>query len=285
MSAHSSGGLVSAPVCVRDISNPVDIIPRYFIFASESLKNGIDEAFVRQKAEQYNKNVILGVDLHDDQFDLLVNLAKSLELKLHFYLEGPGGTTGSSGWYKDEKERIDVAARNQGIQIKWKKSGSRWWPAKNDKGYLQWRDFGWKEHTKSEIEKLSLEGAYSVEIDNLYNDINGDTVENTIHLVSTFESWNKSLDRKVKIVLKNLNGPTLEALAGAVESGLIQRSTLADFHLAEFETGERIEQLESSKKMAIQTIFTGDDATATDNYRIPTSPEDRGIYSVCPHLL
>lgn len=268
--------------CKRNILDTADKIPKYFLFASDSTGNGINKKLIDDLFLRYGSDVLVGADTSDENFSDILAAAKLHGMKRHVYLEGPGGTTGSSGWYDDEKNRIDSAAKQQGITIGWRKSGSRWWPKNGDKGYLAWRKTGWQNHTKAQIDEFRADGIYSVEIDNLYNDFSGDGPENIINLLTMFETWNSEQSNKVKLVLKNLNEEKWQVVLAAIREQKINRATLADFHLAEYDTGDRNLQFSLAKEIAIQTIFTGDNAAATNDYKIPRTPVDRGVYTVCP---
>ena len=82
----------------------------YFDFASDSR---ITPARVRELAEKYEKNVMIGTDSGNSDSKETMAATKSAGVFRHIYLEGPGGVTGNRGIAPDELARVKAGTRTR----------------------------------------------------------------------------------------------------------------------------------------------------------------------------
>lgn len=225
-------------------SSPSVSPARYLDFSSPSPASATK---IQSLVNKYGKNILIGADPGDSftsgSFAQTMKAAKAAGAKVHIYLEGPGGVTGSSGIAPDELARMKAGAQKASINT----NSSNW--------KSEWNQHGWKTHTRSqlvELQKLYGPG-FSYEIDNLYNA----KVEGPSSVVKFFkeqEKWQKENNIKATLMMKNLTPEELNAVAGAVNKGEISRSFFSDFHISESGTGNRAQQEAAAAKMGIQSV-------------------------------
>lgn len=225
--------------------------PRYFEFASPTDKNarnrdGVSAQTIRDLVKKYGKNILIGFDVGRldphilkpgenplnslSKTDFLhqqleaFKVAKELGVRLHAYLGGPCGPTGSR---IEESEANFMRNSAQKLGINTNKSG---W-------MNEWNSWGWKETTKGQIKVLKQLGFESYEIDNLYRDAKVNAVQNDdakksaalANIVKEAQGW----DNSMKLMLKNMDVGDLQAVEKAMQRKEISRARLADFHISE----------------------------------------------------
>lgn len=249
--------------------------PRFFEFASptdkvEAHRNGISAARIRELVRQHGNNIVIGFDMGRTTFDpqhrgpysydqalaqtALVrnremmeafNEAKRLGVRLHAYLGGPGGPTGSS-ITSDEMEHMRTSARKAGINTD------------NDNWMSQWNDWGWKKTAQEQLKIVKALGFESYELDNLERDKrikaprDADTAMDTNALVNFYREaagW----DGPRRLMMKNLDVENLQGVERAMSRGLLNRRNFADFHISEENNRSRWPAIErASARLGIQ---------------------------------
>lgn len=249
--------------------------PKYFAFASPSddvplHANGLALSEVKTIIAQHGSNVMLGFDrgafsdadltaMQQGRIDDVGNAALKYALqrgaRLHVYVEGPGGATGSA-WSADEKARIRAAARSVGITIR-DPSDPR------DHGGQAWRDHGWSAYTRRQLAELKKAGFESVEIDNLDSATRiGNDPQGTLAFFLTYAQW--WTDGEVpRLLPKNLVEGQATIVVTAVTERDLPRGMFSDFAIAERGVGkDRDAQARTLARIGIQLIKSND----TDNY-------------------
>jgi hypothetical protein len=219
----------------------------YFEFASDSR---ITPARVRELAEKYQKNVMIGADSGNSDSKATMAAAKAAGVFRHIYLEGPCGVTGNQGIAPDELARMKAGAKYAGIDISkpdWRK---------------KWNDSGWKVYTRHQIKDLYADYD-SYEIDNLYNGI-GDTGASLVAFLKEQQAWAKENGIKATIMLKNIESGQWPLIVKAVKSGELSRAGLTDFCISEedFKASEKQKQAAAAASIGIQQL----DSPSTYNY-------------------
>ena len=219
----------------------------YFDFASDSR---ITPARVRELAEKYHKNVMIGADSGNSDSKGTMAAAKAAGVFRHIYLEGPGGVTGNSGIAPDELARMKAGAKYAGIDTSnadWKK---------------KWNESGWKIYTRHQIKNLYADYD-SYEIDNLYNGI-GDSGAALVAFLKEQQAWAKANGIKATIMLKNVESGQWPLIIKAVKSGELSREGLTDFCISEedFKAREKEKQAAAAASIGIQQL----DSPSTYNY-------------------
>jgi hypothetical protein len=219
----------------------------YFDFASDSR---IKPARVKELAEKYKKNVMIGADSGNDDAKELMTAAKAAGVFRHIYLEGPGGVTGNKGIAPDELARMKAGAKFAGIDT----SKADW--------IKKWNQEGWKIYTRHQIKDLY--GDFdSYEIDNLYNGI-GDTAKALVEFLKEQQAWAQENKIKATIMLKNIESSQWPLIIAAIKSGDLRRDGLTDFCISEedFKPREKQKQTEAAASIGIQQL----DSPSTYNY-------------------
>ncbi len=219
----------------------------YFDFASDSR---ITPARVRELAEKYKKNVMIGADSGNSDSKATMAAAKSAGVFRHIYLEGPGGVTGNRGIAPDELARMKAGARYAGIDTSnadWKK---------------KWNQFGWKVYTRHQIKDIYADYD-SYEIDNLYNGI-GESGPALLAFLKEQQAWAKANGIKATIMLKNVESGQWPLIVNAVRSGELSRDGLTDFCISEedFRSREKRQQAAAAASVGIQQL----DSASTYSY-------------------
>ncbi len=208
--------------------------PQYLAFASEPIPTDR----VKETARRYNGNVLIGVDANSDYANTLL-AARQASARLHVYLEGPGGSTGES-WTPDEKERCQEAARRVGILDK------EW--------QTRWDEGGWKVWTFMQLRRFKSEGFESAEVDNLQR-----VVPSLLDFYQEYASWwQRGL--VPRLMLKNLDEPSMRAVVDAVKAGKLPREMLADFAVFETSAGDPTGTTKVASELGIVTV------TSTNTY-------------------
>jgi hypothetical protein len=257
--------------------------PRYFEFASPSDKNeknrnGVSAQIIRELVRKYGNNILIGFDmgridpalakypgdplkaLAGTDFDQQIQafkVAKQLGVRLHGYLGGPCGPTGSN-ISSDEYAFMRASAKRLGINVD------------NDGWMKQWNDWGWKETNKQQAQVLKRMGFESFELDNLVRDgkvaaaIKKDDIATDggvpwgdgpaakaayIKLFQEVATW----DSPSKLMLKNMSAGQLQAVEQAMKNGQLKRANFADFHISEENYQSKWPEIErASARMGIQ---------------------------------
>ena len=219
----------------------------YFDFASDSR---ITPARVRELAEKYKNNVLIGADSGNTDSQATMAAAKAAGVFRHIYLEGPGGVTGNSGIAPDELARMKAGARYAGID-----TSSPDWRQK-------WNQSGWKIYTRHQIQDLYADYD-SYEIDNLYNGI-GETAQALLAFLKEQQAWAKANGIKATIMLKNVESKQWPLIVTAVKSGELSRDGLTDFCISEedFSPAEKRRQAAAAASIGIQQL----DSPSTYSY-------------------
>ncbi len=237
----------TSPVINRPPPSTGGTPPRYFAFSS----SGLSTAKVNEIINRYGNNVLIGFDAGNIP-DGALGLAKSKGAKLHIYVEGPGGVTGSSGWAADELARVKAAARSVGIDTS--QSQSSW--------MREWNSSGYKAFTRKQLADFKRQGFDSAEIDNLYNDSSigegGSRVNGMINFYKTYASWWRN-GEVPRLMIKNNDEEQLRAVASAISSGALPRAMFSDFAIAEQGVGSnRATQAQIAKTFGVQMINSND---------------------------
>jgi hypothetical protein len=226
---------------------PAHVPIAYFDFASDSR---ITPARVKELAEKYNKNVMIGADSGNTNAKKTMATAKELGLFRHIYLEGPGGVTGNKGIAPDELARMKAGAKYAGIDT----SKADW--------KMKWNESGWKIYTRHQIKDLYADYD-SYEIDNLYNGI-GDSGAALVAFLKEQQTWAKENGIKATIMLKNVESGQWPLIVKAVKAGEISREGLTDFCISEedFSAKEKQKQAAAAASIGIQQL----DSPSTYSY-------------------
>lgn len=231
--------------------------PRYFEFASPSSnvernRNGVSAQTIRQLVRQHGNNILIGFDLGrlnpeavrggniqdaiPQQQREAFRVARELGVRLHAYLGGPFGPTGSS-FEQGEASFMAESARRVGINT-------------NRGGWQnEWNSHGWKEATRRQLAVVRQLGFESFELDNLQRDArinaatrrddaaNGDTPYGNgplataayVDLFREVAGWGGP-DR---LMMKNLGTGVLRGVEQAMTNGQLRRGNFADFMISE----------------------------------------------------
>lgn len=223
--------------------------PAFFTFASPTAKvpgraNGIPVSEIRAAISRYGTNVMVGFDrgaisdadlrsMRDRRVDDIANpalrFAMQQGVRLHVYVEGPGGAT-AGDWSTGEKHRVREAARSVGITI-----GD---PANpRDPGTQAWRAHGWQQFTRRQLTELRRAGFESAEIDNIDASSVGKDPRRTLAFFGDYAQWHRNGEVPT-LMLKNMGGEQTRALVPAITSGALPRTMFSDFAIAERDPGE-----------------------------------------------
>lgn len=260
-----------------DAGNPAPLpaAPAYFMFASPSDETGRPQGVrpreIKAAIDRYGsgegKNIMVGFDVGDlGAADLAAlregrtgdiahpGLATAAQrgARLHVYVGGPCGETGSS-WTREEKAFVREAAKSVGITVKD--------PANpDDPGTRKWNDFGWRQFTHAQLEGLKTAGFESAEIDNLYKDRHvGDdpTGSGTVSFYREYASWWQR-GEVPRLAPKNLGEKQWRAVKAAVDRGELPRGMFSDFAIAEKDVLDRDAGAEVSAEMGITALRSDD---------------------------
>jgi hypothetical protein len=201
-------------------------------------------------------NVIAGIDAggstNSPDFLSQVQAMRARGWRLHVYLEGPGGPTGSS-WAADECVRVQTAAR---IYV------SKPIPAgdscQNDSAewMKEWNQTGFFKQLQQQLIDLQPLGVESVEVDNLYRAGygDGDGAKPLSDFIVRFNNG-KAANNRIKLLLKNIGSPAeLDALVAASP-----RAAIADYMILEEDYKSQWCSLQSTgKKHGIVAAFSWD---------------------------
>lgn len=229
---------------------PPDRPPGYFAFSSE---HPVSPRMIESLSKKYDGNVMIGVDANSD-YQSTLKAARGAGARLHVYVEGPGGPTDKE-WSSDELARIKKAARGQGIDT----SRSDW--------MKRWNSGPWKDHTFNELSKFKQQGFESAEIDNLYRGL-GDSPQRLVDFYRDYAGRFRA-GQLPKVLLKNIDGPQMEALGQAVRSGQLPREMFSDFHIFETSAGNPGRPSRLAAELGIRTLISRDtnDYAAFGAYR------------------
>lgn len=240
--------------------------PRHFEFASptdssQRNRNGVSADTIRELVRQHGNNILIGFDLGRLNPDAVRNgnildaippqqreafrVARELGVRLHAYLGGPFGPTGSS-FEQGEREFREESARRVGINT----SRNGW--------ENEWNEWGWKNATQEQLKVVKLLGFETFELDNLERDKrvkaphNADTAMDTAELVKLYREvagW----DGPQRLMMKNLAVDNLRGVEQAMNNGTLNRARFADFHISEENNRSQWPEIErASARMGIQ---------------------------------
>ncbi len=248
--------------------------PAFFTFASPTDEvpgraNGIPVSEIRGAISRYGTNVMIGFDrgaISDADLRAMrerrpgdiqnpaLRFAVQQRVRLHVYVEGPGGATGGR-WSDDEKKRVRAAADSVGIRI-----GDPSDP--RDPGARAWRDHGWRQFTRHQLTELRRAGFESAEIDNIDASTVGKDPRRTLAFLGDYARWHR--DGEVPtLMLKNMSDAQTNAPLTAIASGQLPRAMLSDFAIAERDAGQDRDALARSLATAgIRLLHSND----TRNY-------------------
>ena len=197
-------------------------------------------------------NVIAGIDAGgvttSSDFSSRAQKLRAQGWRLHVYLEGPGGPTGSS-WGKDECSRVQAAAKIY---------GSKPVPAGDTCGndnadwMKEWNQTGFFKQLQQQLTDLQPLGVESVEVDNLYRAGYADGLKPLSGFITRFNNG-KAANNPIKLLLKNIGSPAeLDALLAASP-----RAAIADYMILEEDLKNQWCALQSSgKKYGITAAFS-----------------------------
>lgn len=248
--------------------------PRYFIFASATgsagVRNGeISARDVEETVAKYGSNVLIGIDTGSD-YQSIVRAAKDKGARLNAYVEGPGGAT-AGDWDEGEVQRTMQRARSQGISVPNSSASSV--AAQLNRGekpawLREWNSTGWKTFAFSQLAQLKRDGFESVEIDNMENGLSSNSEPTPQQRMSFYKEYASRWERGQlpRLMLKNLSEDHLRALKSEIDRGTLKREMFADFHIAEWDVGDRAEITRLGKAIGIATYHAKSDAE-TKKYR------------------
>ena len=145
--------------------------------------------------------------------------------RLHVYLEGPGGPTGST-WAPDECQRVQAAAR---IYVSVPVPASDRCQDDNAAWMREWNQTGFFRQLQQQLIELQPLGVDSVEVDNLSRAGYGDGAAQTLSDFIIRFNNGKAANNTIKLLLKNIATPAeLDALVAASP-----RSAIADYMILE----------------------------------------------------
>ncbi len=193
---------------------------------------------VSELAGRYPQGLVVGVDANSEA-EATLAAARRAGARLHVYLEGPGGPTGES-WAPDELERIQAAARAQGIDT----ARSDW--------MAEWEQRGWKSHTLEQLERYRSLGFESAEIDNLYRN-----PQSLLDFYREYAGWWRQ-GLVPRAMLKNVSPEEMRSLSAAIGSGEIPRAMFADFAIFESSAGDPSEPAHLAAELGIKTLISQD---------------------------
>jgi hypothetical protein len=249
--------------------NPAPGGSAYFYFSSNndalSVLTGSD---AKAKLATYS-SVIAGVDAGGDtqSADLVIALQhlRSVGFRLHVYLEGPGGPTGSA-WSADECARIHAAAKQYVNAIippsdTCQDDSASW--------MIQWNDAGFFKQLQQQLVDLNAMGVESVEVDNLYRAGYGPGLKPVSDFVTRFQSG-RPAGSSIKLLLKNLGSASeVDAILSSVS-----RPTIADFMIVEEDFKPQWCSIaKASKRYGVNTVFSWD----TNNYHAEGDTSGRDL--------
>ena len=197
-------------------------------------------------------NVIAGIDAGgataSSDFLSRAQKLRAQGWRLHVYLEGPGGPTGSS-WGADECLRVQAAAKTYGTNPV---------PAGDTCGndnaawMKEWNDTGFFKQLQQQLKDLQPLGVESVEVDNLYRAGYADSLKPLSEFITRFNNG-KAATNPIKLLLKNIGSPgELDALLAASP-----RAAIADYMILEEDFKSQWCALQSSgKKYGITAAFS-----------------------------
>lgn len=254
------------PALPTSVAPAVRPPPRHFEFASptdtnQRNRNGVSAETIRNLVRQHGNNILIGFDLGRLDPDAVrggnlldaipqqqreaFRVARELGVRLHAYLGGPFGPTGSS-FESGERQFREESARRVGINT----SRSGW--------ENEWNDWGWKKATQEQLKVVKQLGFESFELDNLERDKrikaphNADTGMNTAELIKFYREvagW----DGPQRLMMKNLEVENLRGVEQAMNNGTLNRARFADFHISEENNRNQWPQIEAaSARMGIQ---------------------------------
>jgi hypothetical protein len=200
----------------------------YFYFSSSNDASSVlGTATAKARLAAY-KNVIAGIDAGGDtQSADFLSHAQQLQAqgyRLHVYLEGPGGPTGTS-WSPDECARVHSAAK-----VYVSKSVPLGDSCQDDTAawMVEWNESGFFKQLQQQLNDLKTLGAESVEVDNLYRAGYGPDLKPIAEFVVRFNNG-KASNNSIKLLLKNIGSPAeLDAVMAAAP-----RAAIADFMIVE----------------------------------------------------
>ena len=274
LSAGCGGGGSDAgapPPAPAPAPSPAPGSSAYFYFSSNNdAPSVLTGSGAKAKLATYG-SVIAGVDAGGDtqSADLVSALQqlRSDRFRLHVYLEGPGGPTGSA-WSADECARIHAAAK-QYVSAPIPPSDT----CQDDSAswMMQWNDTGFFKQLRQQLADLGTMGVESVEVDNLYRAGYGLGLKPVSDFVTRFQSG-KPAGSSIKLLLKNLGS------ASEVDTVLsaVPRSGVADFMIVEEDfKSQWCSIAQASKRHGVTTVFSWD----TNNYHAEgdTSGRDLGL--------
>ena len=227
-------------------------VPSYFYFSSEhDAFTVIDTAQAKAALANYT-NVIAGIDAGGDTTSKdFLSRAQKLRAqgnRLHVYLEGPGGPTGTS-WSPDECLRIQNAAK---IYVSKPVPVGDSCQDDNADWMKEWNQTGFFKQLQQQLSDLQLLGVESVEVDNLYRAGYANDLKPLSEFIIRFNKG-KAANNPIKLLLKNIGSPAeLDALMAASP-----RTAIADNMILEEDLKNQWCGLQSTaKKYGIATAFS-----------------------------
>ena len=279
------GGDSPAAALRRSAPPPTSSGSSYFYFSSgHDALSVLSTPQAKGRIGKYS-NVIAGIDAGGDTgspaFLDRMQKMRSFGWRLHVYLEGPGGPTGSS-WSPDECMRVHSAAQlyvnvpvPPGDQCQ--DDTAAW--------MKEWNDTGFFRQLQRQLRDLQAFGVESVEVDNLYRAGYGDGGRPLAEFVTRFMNG-KTVDNSIRLLLKNVSSPAeLDAVLAASP-----RSAIADFMILEEDfKGQWCAIRAAGHKYGIVTAFswnTSDyhaevDSLGRDLVLAGSQPNERRTFS-CP---
>jgi hypothetical protein len=213
----------------------------YFLFASATLS-----ADTIRKAKAKHGRVLVGFDSGaipqtGEIYEPSFKVARDLGAELEIYVEGPGGATGNTGWLPDERARVEVAAKEVGIDIAINSWREKFW----DTG-------GWKAYTFLQLERYRKQGFDAAEIDNLDRVVKG-----TDALMAFYKEYatRQATGAIPQLVMKNVQLEDVHRIVRAVQANELPRAMFSEFHI--FECGKTDEWApvdKVTKTIGIRTV-------------------------------
>lgn len=227
-------------------------VPTYFYFSSghEAL-TALTTNQAKAALTKYT-NVIAGIDARDStsspEFLSRVRNLRAQGWRLHVYLEGPGGPTGSS-WSADECARVQNAAKryvSKSVPVgdSCQDDNAEW--------MKEWNQTGFFYQLQQQLIDLQPLGVESVEVDNLYRAGYGTAAKPLSDFIVRFNNG-KAADNSIRLLLKNVGSPDeLDAILAASP-----RAAIANYMILEEDLKDQWCALQSAgKKYGIVAAFS-----------------------------
>lgn len=235
----------------------------YFYFSSGYEAGTVLTTTKAKTALANYATVVAGIDAGGNtasaEFLARVKKLRAQGWRVHVYLEGPGGPTGSS-WSTDECQRVHAAAK---IYVKALIPSND--TCNNDRAawMQEWNSTGFFKQLQRQLADLQPLGVDSVEVDNLYRAGYGPYEDKPLSDFIVRFNAGKASNNPIRLLLKNIGSPAeLSAVMAASP-----RTAIANYMIVEEDLRSQWCALRAaSKKYGITTALSWN----TSNYHAET---------------